>query len=351
MACWFAALSLLEGAAPAVAADGSDWQFSGRYHATAFYVEGDEHGSARGWDNRRLRFGLARDLGPRLRLVADADFDGDPRFVSRLNTAFVRWQAAPAWTLTAGKLRRNVFTREDGIGSNVLDTVERALLTSVFFVRNYSGAAVTYKDAQWTASGSVFSAGERGDLGLPESGQGAGVIGNVARRVGAASELRLDLLYNGGELDARVLAPYRYVVSANAITRRGDWQLMGDLIAAGARQGGVGAARGVVLNAKRPLGPDLALVLRTEAAWSSELAGLRLPSRYASRLPVDGDSRGDRYRAAYLGLRYAPKPAWLGGSTLLLLTGLERGRLDTPDGSIDTTTAFLGLRWFFEGQR
>lgn len=330
-------------------ADSPEWHLNGRYHATAFHVDADRRGNANGWDNRRLRIGLGGSFDKKLDFMADVDLDldGDPRLVTRLNTAFVRWRPAPGWTLTAGKLRRSVLTREDGISTNVLDTVERALLTSVLFVRNYWGATTTYRSDAWSASGSLFSASERGDLGLPESGRGLGFIGNLTHRLDAGTEVRLDVMYNGGDLNGRVVGPYRHVVSLNAVGRVGDWRLSGDVFAAGARAGGPGDARGVVLSAKRPAFGATSIVARTEGAWSGEPEGLGLPSRYARQIgPLTGQ-RGDRYRAVYVGLERRASASWLGDSTLYFVGGIERAFLDTPTRPVRTSSAMLGFRWFF----
>ena len=339
-----AAALLIAGAASA----DSDWQLTGRYHGQYYWVDGGAAGSDNGWEQRRTRIGAEGTIVEGLRFVGDVDLDtgNDTPFVDKLNTGYLEWRPAPGWTVAAGKLRRNPLTREDGIGTNVLVTVERALLTSVYFYRNHGGIAVTRKSGPWTVSGAVLSPREERDFALPTLGGGIAFVGNVARRFGD-SEVRVDWLHSEADDDANTVAPYRDVVSVNGRFVRGRLELLGDLIGARSRRDGPGDVAGVVASAEWRATPRLQLVARGEVALADRDNGLRLPPRYARRIVVAGNQRGDDYRAIYTGLRYALRPVRAGQPRLHALLGVERSRLERPDGPVDADTLFAAIRGYF----
>lgn len=334
-------------AATAMASD-DGWRLTGRYHGQHYWVDGRDEGSDDGWEHRRLRIGAEGPVAPGLRFVGDVDLDtgNDTPFVDRLNTGYLEWRPAAGWTVAAGKLRRNPLTREDGIGSNELVTVERALLTSRRFFSNHGGVAVTRRTGPWTLSGAVLSAREGEDFGLPRLGGGLAFVGNVARRFGD-HELRVDVLHNEGDADANVVAPYRDVLSVNARFAWGDLVVLADLIGARGRRGGPGDIGGGVVSAEWRAAPGLQLVARAELTRSDAVDGIALPERYERRVSGLVAERGDDYRALYAGLRYDVDPRWAGGTGFALLAGLQRSRLERPGGALAALTASVALRLYF----
>ncbi len=343
----FAWLCAALASAPTATAD-DNWRLTGRYHGQHYWVDADDEGSDNGWEHRRFRVGGEGPVAPGLRLVGDVDLDTgrDTPFVDKLNTGYLDWRPAPGWTVTAGKLRRNPLTREDGIGTNELVTMERALLTSRRFVLNHGGIAVTRRTGPWTLSGVVLSAREEDDFGLPTLGGGFAFIGNVARRFGD-SELRIDVLHNEGGADANVVAPYRDVISVNGRFVRGSVTVLADLIGARSRRGGPGDIGGAVVSVEWRARPGLHFVARAELTQSGRNDGIRLPARYERQVNALVAERGDDYRALYAGVRYDVAQRWTDATGFALLAGLQQSRLERPGGALDAVTATVGLRLYF----
>ena len=128
---------------------------------------------------------------------------------------------------------------------------------------------------------------------------------------------------------------------------RGSVTVLADLIGARGRRGGPGDIGGAVVSAEWRARPNLQLVARAELARSQRDDGIGLPFRYERQVDDLIAERGDDYRAVYAGVRYDVEQRWTRGTGFALLAGMQRSRLERPEGALDAVTATVGLRFYF----
>ncbi|WP_395344874.1 porin [Ningiella sp. W23] len=315
----------------------------GRYHGQQYWADGDDS-SDNDWENRRVRLGLGVRLSERLDFAFEFNMyrqSGD-NVINNFDFISLNYALSDNTELSVGKLRRNPLTREDGMTSNKILTLERSILTTRFFMDNVGGVYVEHKEGDWTLGGGVLKGSSEDDLRLPSLDGATMVQLNVAKQISKATEIRLDYLNNSGDPDNNEVEPYRHVVSLNSSTRSGRWGLMTDLIYAAALPEARGDLFGIVLLPHYMLTERLQVVGRYTYTSSNEDNGIRLPRRYERGTVAEGFEFGDNHQAFYAGLNY-----YFYGHNFKVMSGLEYTDFDSVNGNTSVVTASAAIRMYF----
>ncbi|MEM1410958.1 MAG: porin [Pseudomonadota bacterium] len=318
-------------------------KFRGRYHGTAFTVNGEGTDDA-GWENRRFRLGMDILFSDKLEFAFDFNMstDSEDEVVDNFDFIAINYRFNENTALSVGKLRRNPLTREDSMSSNRILTIERSLLTSRFFIDNAGGAFALHIKDRWAFGGGVLLGSSEEDLNLPNFDGSLLFKGNIAKQVTPTTEIRLDYLYNPGDLDNNDVEPYRNVVSLNSYTRIGRWGLITDLIYADAQATARGDLYGFVVLPHIMLTDRLQFVTRYTWSGSNEDDGIRLLNRYERRAVPEGFEFGDRHQALYAGLNY-----YFFGHKFKLMSGIEYTDFESVNGNTSIFTANAAVRFYF----
>ncbi len=318
-------------------------KFRGRYHGTAFSVNGDGADDS-GWENRRFRLGMDILFSEKWEFAFDFNMstDSEDEVVDNFDFIALNYRYSENTAFSIGKLRRNPLTREDSISSNRILTIERSLLTSRFFIDNVGGVFGLHVRDDWAFGAGVLSGSTEEELNFPSFDGSPLFKGNIAKQLTPITELRLDYLYNPGDKDNNDVEPYQNVVSLNSYTRSGKWGLITDLIYADGLPEARGDLFGFVLLPHYMLTNRLQLVGRYTWSASNEPDGIRLLNRYERRAVPEGFELGDRHQALYAGLNY-----YIFGHKLKLMTGIEYMDFESVNGNTSTFTVNGAVRFYF----
>lgn len=322
--------------------------FVGRYHGQYHVVSGTS-GRDQGWENRRIRLGIAanflRDFDAKIEL--DMIFEDDPTtsgldLKNGLTDAFIAYQRSEVFRLVVGKhwIR---FTQEGATSSNRILTVERSmlvnqiwpapeLLSGVMAEGRSDGGGVLYRVGVY--------AGDK-QKGLTKFAAGFGYLTSLGYSFGTAFGadevlVRADWFHNDGHTGNDAFRDYANIVSLGASVVERRFGLTADLLVAGGLDG-VGDVWGFALLPSYYVTADLQGVFRYHHTVSKEPDGLMAAQRYEE---FAGGGVGDNYHSAYAGLNY-----YVYGHKLKFMSGVEYSILNSAsDLGWKGWTLFLGTR-------
>lgn len=323
--------------------------FFGRAHTSWANVQSNK-GDWSDWEERRLRAGV------RLSVLHDFEIKLETRYIAQggpaytgLTEANITWNADPAFRLTVGKQLPR-FTLEGSISANELITLERSFLANTFWFgeENFStGISAAGSIGSWRYYTAVLS-GES-DKAFGELSAGFYTVASIGYDFASAlrvdrAVLQFDYVYNNGDAANTVPKPFDHTLSLSFDGRSGPYGFQADAVSAS----GLGKqpdAWGFVIMPSYALTPKLELVGRFTYLDGDGPGALRPQRRYENEVPGINGTRGDSYRAGYLGLNY-----YLYGHKLKLQTGVEYSRMNDSSaagGAFHTWSYISGFRFYF----
>lgn len=320
-------------------------KFTGRYHGQYHNIESDL-GDDSDWENRRFRLGMDAKLLDLFTFKSSfnmrTDFSNPNRFVRNVDEMTISWDKNDFVSAWVGKAKP-ILTRDWTTSSNRIKTIERNILTNNLIVDKAWGGVVTFKDLfGFTASVGAFAGAVDTDWAWADFESGYALNASIGHALTANSEIRLDYVYNDGDVRNNQFRRFEHSFSLNTQSDWDRFHLYTDLVFAT----GIGAQEdiyGVVIEPYYNITDKLEGVFRyTYAGADSEIGrGINLQSR-EERKTVDGASlRADEYHGFYGGLNY-----YICGDKLKLMNGVE---YSVADGATDADfwTFWSGVRLYF----
>ncbi|MFN5578231.1 MAG: porin [Akkermansiaceae bacterium] len=282
--------------------------------------------------------------------VDGMDNSGSDTLYKDLYDLYVTYAPSDAFNISAGKTKVK-FTREQETSSNNILTIERSLLSNTLFPGELTGI---WTSGKGISGGWLYELGFYGNDRQREFSDGDG--GNIilakigydyAEKVGFDSAVASIHYMTNSEPNYAPTASDSYTPGTSpnfsrsiAITNdisQGRFGLVTDVMLASG-DGSQSDVKGITIIPSYFIADGLQLVGRLQYATSEDINDLRTPSRY-ERLE-SGDTRGDKYTSAYLGLNY-----YMHGHKLKLMNGVEFSKMDGGDYS--GFTYMSGLRFSF----
>lgn len=319
------------------------FKLRGRYHGQGFNVDGDGSEDS-GWEHRRFRLGADVNINEQWTFGFDFNMKrgNDDDAIENFDFISFSYKWSENTEISFGKLRRNLLTREDGISSNNIITLERSQLTSRFFMDNLGGLYVEHETGDWTIGGGILNGNTEEDMRLPTLKGAILLQANAAKKINDNTEVRLDYLHNPGDPDNNDVQPYEHIMSLNSESQFGKFGLITDLIYAAALPAASGDLYGFVFMPHYMLTQKLQIVGRYTWSGSDTDNGIRLLNRYDRRAVPEGFERGDKHQAVYFGLNY-----YFYGHKLKLTSGIEYSDFNSVMGKTSAVTGSVAVRFYF----
>lgn len=349
-------------------------QFGGRFNYQAAYVDGQDV-NGRDYndtydDYRRVRFDTNLEflryfgINSSINVVNDArrsggDLDWGYDSVAILKFSFDAKMAfsidqLDELTINYGRQKFD-FTEEIHMSANDIYTLERSPLSNKLYgVYNFiTGLTVDFAKGRWSGTVGVFSGDEEAH-DLAGWGYGKGYYASLTYKQSDDLRYVWDVLYNdaaGGEDSFG----YESAFSMAAVYEKDRVGMIANVMLGdngnidnGNPEGRQGTFGGLTLMPWYWVVPEkIQFVVRYHFQIASEEEGIRLNSRYVrSRrdnpvIDVNG-GRGDQHQALQFALNY-----YLCGQNAKIMSGIEFDHLNTPDGSAESMTYFIGYRMYF----
>jgi len=323
----------------------------GRYHGQYWTVD-SALGDERGWDNRRMIFGVQSRLYDDY--VIDIQMHINDSFspvYDGLYTASLNWKpSGKKGSLILGRLDYVYTGLERSTSSKKLVTIERGLLAAQLMPGEVVGVHSETQMGGLSLRPAVYS-GQIGDE-FSDFSAGAAYGLGLSYPVSAFYDkgtFTLDVLYNDGNVSNNAFEPYRQIISIWHQGQKGRFRLGVDLTAGQGEFSGAPDVFGLTLIPTYDIadnvllgGDRLQIATRYQYVASDGENGLSIPRRYEREVTV---GKGDRYDAIYLGLNYL-----IYGDRLKLMAGAEYAELRdraSDGGDYQGWTYLAGLRFYF----
>jgi len=321
-------------------------KFIGRYHGQYHYVDSNR-GTDDGWENRRLRPGLAVKFLSSFKFQAEVniqDFKNlDGPFFTGWDNFYINWKVNKALSFRLGRQKSNV-SQERFTSSKYILTFNRSLLVNQLTVDKTLGLSATYRfsDKLLLQTG-IFSDLWDNKFDDFDDGGSVGALMRLAYGWNDHANTGLDYWYADGKKGSSEYKPYRHVLSLNSTNQWEGYGLNTDLFygrGQGAREGQ--NVFGLMLMPWYDITEKLQGVFRYQLATSDSNTGIFLQKRYEAFAVDDGGGRqGDLYNAFYAGLNYR-----IHGDKLKLMVGSEYSNMSGRD-EFSGWTQWLGVRTYW----
>ncbi|MCF6313788.1 MAG: OprO/OprP family phosphate-selective porin [Verrucomicrobiales bacterium] len=316
----------------------------GRYHGQSYIIDSNR-GSVTGWDDRRLRPGLAVSFFNQFRLVAEVNLNGfedfDSQYIKGWDNVYVDWTINDDLKFRIGRQKSNT-SRERFTSSRFVLPFNRSRLVLQSTVDKVLGASVYYNISdKITVQTGIYSDLLDGKFARFENSGSVAALMKLGYKANEETQYYLDYWWSDRKEGSKEIRPYRHVLSLNSKSDWGKRGLITDLMYVSGNSVREGEETlGVVFMPWVRLTPKIRGVFRYHMALSNSEVGVDLQPRYETLAVTDGGGRaGKWYNSFYTGIDYQ-----LNGEKLKVMAGIEYSNMSQGKNDYSGWTQFLGIR-------